>query len=724
MVTQTMRPKWKKDTYYIQTSDGVYLRGNNSRLALKGKSLYKLLKHLIPHLDGTVTLEELTGGLDAARARMIIHLLEKLSTHHFLQDTSQDQPHTLRVPDLDMYAPGIAFIEAFQTSAAYRFERFCAQRLLLIGSRSSLTSLVQASLQCGARQISAIIAPEDQDQAEADFRQQLHTLLAETDMPEDERVLTLHSWEDEAEMRAHIQAYDAVLHIADSSTSDRAQLLNRLCREQQKTLIQAVLVDETAWIGPLVAPRTGICWECAWRRLQDNLAPLTSQFSYKASQEQRTARNHELTESQATILANRLLFSLFQHCTQAGPTEAAGKVIELDLTTLLSKDHVALSHPLCLACQQALEPTAEHFLSHIQRLQKQEAIDPDKLLQTLATRVDEQLGLFTEFERGDFVQVPLAIYQATLPRALCNEHQAEPVKVIGTSIDRVAARIETAHKASERYAAVLVDQRRLLNHAAAQQCSCPMITAEQLLETCPHTSGDEVRQAEGMWTWALDLQTQQAALVPASHVFTSPEQHTRGLASGNIWDEALCDALTDWCRELTIEQLANAHQPYPQVDLAQTLTTPEGTYLIRALQATGRCITVYEITGSLGVPTFAVCLDQKTVAYSSHCDIERALSLGLEQALQQCQSEQFQQPEYALAPVLDVPMHLRGDTVTVPRSTCPEAWSERQDWLLKQLQTNTFRAFAVPLDHDPALAETLPFIVRVLVGGSEEKHHA
>lgn len=720
MVTQTMRPKWKKDTYYIQTPDGVYLRGNNSRLALKGKSLYKLLKHLIPHLDGTVTLEELTGGLDADRARMVTHLLEKLSTHHFLQDTSQDQPHTLRVPDLATYAPGIAFIEAFQTSAAYRFERFCAQRLLLIGSRSSLTLLVQASLQCGAKQISAIIAPEDQ--ADADLRQQLHTLLAETDMPEDKRVLTLHSWEDEAEMRAHIQACDAVLHVADSSTSDRAQLLNRLCREQQKTLIQAMLVDEAAWIGPLVAPTTGTCWECTWRRLQDNLAPHASKPSYKALQEQQ--HNHELAASQATILANRLLFSLFQHCTQAGPTEAAGKMIELDLTTLLSKSHVALSHPLCLVCQQALEPTAEHFLSHIQRLQKQAAIDPDNLLQTLATRVDEQLGLFTEFERGNFVQVPLAIYQATLPRALCNEHQAEPVKVIGASIDRVAARIETAHKASERYAAALVDQRRLLNRSAAQQCSSPMITAEQLLETYSHTSGDEVLRAEGMWTWALDLQTQRAALVPASHVFTSPEQHTRGLASGNTWEEALCNALTDWCRALTSEQLASAHQPYPQVDLAQTLTTPEQKYLIRALQATGRCITVYEITGSLRVPTFAICIDQKTVAYSSHCDVARALSLGLEQALQQCQSEQFQQPDYALAPVPDVPMHLRGDTVTIPRSTCPEAWSERQDWLLKQLQANAFRAFAVPLDHDPVLAETLPFIVRVLVGGSEEKHHA
>jgi len=723
MVTQTMRPKWKKDTYYIQTPDGVYLRGNNSRLALKGKSLYKLLKHLVPYLDGTVTLEELTGGLDADRARMITHLLEKLSTHHFLQDTSQDQPHTLHTPDLDTYAPGIAFIEAFQTSAAYRFERFCAQRLLLIGSRSSLTSLVQASLQCGARQISAIIAPEDQ--AEADFRQQLHTLLAETDMPEDERVLTLQSWEDEAEMRAHVQACDAVLHIADSSASDRAQLLNRLCREQQKTLIQAVLVNETAWIGPLVAPTTGTCWECTWRRLQDNLAPHSSQLSYKALQDQRlSARNHELTASQAMILANRLLFSLFQHCTQAGPTETAGKVIELDLTTLLSKNHVTLSHPLCLACQQALEPTAEHFLSHIQCLQKQAAIDPDNLLQTLAPRVDEQLGLFTTFERSNFVQVPLAIYQATLPNALCNEHQAEPVKVIGASIDRVGARIETAHKVSERYAAALADQRRLLNRAAAQQCSCPMITTEQLLETRPHTSGDEVRRAEGMWTWALDLQTQQAALVPASHVFTSPEQHTRGLASGNIWEEALCNALTDWCRVLTSERIASAHQPYPQVDLAQTLTTPEGKYLIRALQATGRCITVYDITGSLGVPTFAVCIDQKTVAYNSHCDVARALSLGLEQALQQCQSEQFQQPEYALAPVADVPMHMRGDTVTVPRSTCPEAWSERQTWLLEQLQANAFRAFAVPLDHDPALTETLPFIVRVLVGGSEEEYHA
>src|SRR6185312_4704591 len=124
MLAQSMRPQWKTDTYYIPTPDGVYLRGNANRLILKGKSLYPLLERLVPHLNGSITLEEITGGLDADRKRMVTHLIEKLAAHHFLQDTSQDQPHTLLPAELETRAPDIAFIESFQSSAAYRFEGF------------------------------------------------------------------------------------------------------------------------------------------------------------------------------------------------------------------------------------------------------------------------------------------------------------------------------------------------------------------------------------------------------------------------------------------------------------------------------------------------------------------------------------------------------------------------------------------------------------------------
>src|SRR2546422_10673390 len=107
ILAQNMRPKFNADTCYIPVSDGVYLRSNNSRLMLKGKSLYRLLEHLVPHLNGNSTLEEITGGLDTDRKRMVTNLIEKLFVHHFLKDTSQDQLHTLRPAELEIYSSDI-----------------------------------------------------------------------------------------------------------------------------------------------------------------------------------------------------------------------------------------------------------------------------------------------------------------------------------------------------------------------------------------------------------------------------------------------------------------------------------------------------------------------------------------------------------------------------------------------------------------------------------------
>ena len=139
------------------------------------------------------------------------------------------------------------------------------------------------------------------------------------------------------------------------------------------------------------------------------------------------------------------------------------------------------------------------------------------------------------------------------------------------------------------------------------------------------------------------------------------------------------------------------------------------------LKAAIEPVTIYDVTGTLRVPTFATCLGEKVVAYSTHCDSAQALSMGLEQALQQYQSEQFQQLDYAVAPVPDLPSALRSDQLSVPCYMLPDAWLARREWLLQKLQSNGLRAFVVPLGHDPALVQVLPFIVRVLLSRRELK---
>ncbi|GCE08113.1 TOMM precursor leader peptide-binding protein [Dictyobacter aurantiacus] len=716
MLVQNMHPKWRADTYFIPMPDGVYLRGNSSRLFLKGKSLFALLERLVPMLDGSVSIEELTDGLDTAKKRMITNLLEKLLAHDFLTDTSQDQPHTLRSSKLESVALDIAFLAARKPSAASRFERFCRQPLLLIGSGASCIALIKASIQCGVKKIDVLITPEGA--VGADARQMMLDFSAENAPEQTVRFLATPSWNEESAVRDTIQAYDALLHVSERPMLARALLLNRLCLEQRKTFMQAVVVDDRAWLGPLVSPEAQNCWECAWRRLQANLSYFSSQPSHYEFEDQPLAvPHHLLTAAGSTMLANRLIFTLFQSVTQSGSPEIAARLSTFDLATFEGESHTFLPHPHCLACQQPAVPGVSQFLQQMQSLQNREPTDPEALLENIGGCVDKRLGIFTAFEYSDFAQAPLAVYQVHSSNPLPRQISSEPFSVVALSTQAKDACVQAAQKACARYAASMVDRRRLLSSAAVpQQSSCPTITSDQLLEI----SSLPVVEEE-MWIWALDLRTQQAVLMSARYVFLAPDRKDRGCAAGMSWEEAICQALLDWCNYLTLEQVRDTQRAYPQVDLAQVSLTPEGAYLHRLLQTIGEQITVYDVTGTLRVPTFATCSGEQVIAYSTHCDVAQALSMGLMGAVQHYQATQFQQPDYALEPVPDFPAHLRGTHVSVPHASLPDAWPARREWLLAQLWANGFRAFALPLDHDTALARVLPFIVRVLVGKRDVK---
>ncbi|HET8840173.1 MAG TPA: TOMM precursor leader peptide-binding protein, partial [Ktedonobacteraceae bacterium] len=458
MLAPSMQPKWKIDTYYIPLSDGIYLRGNNNRLILKGKSLYSLLERLIPNLDGNASLEEITAGLDVNRKRMLTKLLEKLLAHDFLSDASQDQQHTLCPLELETYALNIAFIESFQVSAASRFEDFRNKRLLLIGSGPCFTALVQACLQSGVKKISAIITSENA--TEASSRQELLHVFANDTFEQTMDFIDAPSWNNEAEVGNTIQTYDAILHISKKPLLARSQLLNRLCLEQRKVFIQAILVADRVWLGPLVCPETGGCWECAWRRLQATLTDFSAQSLHYEFQDHFLSTDSEsLAGPGATIVANQLIFTLFQYFTRTNSSEVVGKLSAFDPTTLLSENHTFLPHPHCLACQRSIVPTAVQFLEQIQWLQRQEPEDPDMLLDKVAGCIDEKLGLFAAPNNRNFVQVPLAVYKVPISHP-ARRHSSEGSDIVAVGVDTRDAQRQAVQKACMYYAASLVDQRR------------------------------------------------------------------------------------------------------------------------------------------------------------------------------------------------------------------------------------------------------------------------
>ena len=140
---------------------------------------------------------------------------------------------------------------------------------------------------------------------------------------------------------------------------------------------------------------------------------------------------------------------------------------------------------------------------------------------------------------------------------------------------------------------------------------------------------------------------------------------------------------------------------------------------------------VYDVTGLLQVPTLAVCLGDQTVAYGTHVDAAQALQDGLGQAIlsKQLSGEQILVDNFPFVPAL--PLSLRGSTtvgtglapVCAPFSTydASQEWPDLAIWLQNVLQMHGWRAFAVPLDHDPVLRQIDLYIVHVLVARSSIK---
>jgi bacteriocin biosynthesis cyclodehydratase domain-containing protein len=709
---------------------------------------------------------------------------DALLTHRFLKDISLDLPHNLSSTECETYAAKIAFIDSFCDSAASRFERFREHRVLIIGSGLCMSELVHTSLKGGLRQLTVITTSECETNTHR--YDEVLDLFYQGDPQQTLTEIDAPHWENEAEVLAALQPFDTILHVSERPMLARASMLNRLCVTHNKNLHQAILIDDHAWIGPLARPDQKGCWECAWRRLQGNLAHDTGkgtralQPAY-AFQDQTTAPlSHFITLPAAALVADRLSFEVFKYLTEAGPVETVAHLVEIDLFTLRTQKHPFMPHPHCRTCRHPVPRTEAQFVKTIKQLEQGEPIYQDLFSKRIAACFETRLGIFHSVDEEDFTQFPLSVCKAVVSNPMPQEEASNPPHVgsgpaplLGFGCTLAEARRQAILRACEIYSSSIFDQRLLLSSQILENLAIP---TERFLSTVPPTKVKE-------WTWATDLQTGWAFLVPAPLVYPplrdlSPlSQAGLGLGSGMSWAEALSRALLNVCHYLTITQLCyqwsetvetrmgavgtglapvsvptapisaptspTRQQPYPQIDLSAIALEPEGIQKRHILELMHENTTVYDVTGPLQIPTFAICMQGKTVAYSTHINVAQALRDGLEQAIlhKQLSGEQILADNLPAVP--DLPMALRGGKETVgtelapvqgavgtglapvqdsPTPTAPSSVDEApQEWLdckrrLQEiLQVHGWRAFAVPLDHDPALSHIQPYIVRVLV---------
>ncbi|MQR94493.1 bacteriocin maturation protein [Fictibacillus phosphorivorans] len=424
-VTLSMCLKMNRDTFvYPQQNGGVYLRNNKTSIQMEGNTIEQWLQNLIPMLDGSRSIEEITDGLPDPYKEQVYKIAEVLYTNGFVRDTSQDLPHQLSAEVLEKHASQIEFIDHLSHSGAHRFQKYRESKIALIGCGPLLSSLTASLLQSGLPAFTIFHTNTKQNETK-----KLQELMKSAKKTEPESSITLLSF-DENCCTEDLANIEYVLYANEGENTDQLSMIQKVCRDQSKSFLPVTLQNNQAFVGPLQLTDSAACWKTASLRLgkKDN-----KETKLKSS---RTASN---------LLANVAVFMLFKVITgvQENPENA---FYQLNVETLEGNWHPVFPHPL-VTNNIKIEVIEDPFLFI------KEATTREFDLHSLFYQItSSDTGIFQQFEEGDLSQLPLSQCKVHVADPF-GENEPEVITAAGRTHED--ARLEAGLSGIETYAKTL-----------------------------------------------------------------------------------------------------------------------------------------------------------------------------------------------------------------------------------------------------------------------------
>ncbi|MGW2226525.1 hypothetical protein [Streptomyces formicae] len=417
-------PRMRAGVFFTPTpeGDGVLLTNGSDVVTFQGASTYTWLEKLSPHLNGGHSVGDLTSGLPPAKRQMVERLVGALHEAGLVRDVAADEPHTLSEEVASAYASQIAFVEAFCTSPARRFQRYRESALCVVGAGAVFTALVEAVLLSGAARVTARPVTDDPGD-----RARLDALAASAGDRDPGQRLTIEPL-DGADLTVVARDADVLLVATDSARPALFAALDEACGAAGTMSITATVVGDDAWIGPVCAPERAAGaarWPSLWRRIGADGA--TGRF---------------LTGPVPGIIANHLAFRAFEYVTgvadDAEDTAAPARVVHLDLETLQTVTHALSPHPADSPSERrSTQPDGN-------------AVEPAELAERVAALTDARLGVLAPVTEEHLDQFPLRVVRLAVDDP---GRPGEPFDVWGAGADFDAARDAALRHGLASYAA-------------------------------------------------------------------------------------------------------------------------------------------------------------------------------------------------------------------------------------------------------------------------------
>jgi hypothetical protein len=215
---------------------------------------------------------------------------------------------------------------------------------------------------------------------------------------------------------------------------------------------------------------------------------------------------------------------------------------------------------------------------------------------------------------------------------------------------------------------------------------------------------------------AIDLLDGRERLLPAQQAFPAlrtprPSLASCGTSAAVEWRQALTDGLLQHCVRLAVSGSAAQARQAPDL-AAEDFDRDSGVRFLAAMVKAARIdLTLHDITGPLGVPVVACASTSGLAVYGSGVTLTEAVREALTAALFRYQLQ--------CDPVLKAAI----STATPANWTNPAALASLSpEGLVHALTSQVYTPSVFALDHDQAVHEAFPWVLRVILG--QENHRA
>ncbi|MGW7345342.1 hypothetical protein [Streptomyces sp. NPDC054854] len=385
---------------FIETADGVFLRGTKGESFLKGRTVHRWLVALAPRLSVGSDLAGLCEGLDATRRDMVVRLLERLREAGFVELRETEADGLLPEPVELRFAEQISFLRHDGEHPKERFRRWRAVRVLVVGDGPAATSAVLSLLRNGATDITVALrdaAPGGPAPWDAE-------LAALTGAGTPARVSPLPAPSADAVARGFAGSPpDAVILTPGKRDPEFRKNLFGWARAVGSVFVSAEQAGKFLVKGPLVPRKGTSCPGCA----QQKLARMTSDVV-----------SEEIPELYPAVLAatgSDLALELFRHIAGEEPSGLEAALVVQDPLTLTGRREPLPADPRCPYCaDQVGLPQAVEALTALTGGRLDLPTDPDERYGRFDAALAGTTGPLHRFDDG---AVPQTAVKAGVVRA-------------------------------------------------------------------------------------------------------------------------------------------------------------------------------------------------------------------------------------------------------------------------------------------------------------------